>query len=48
MGLRLADPLVGLSSMADLGFALPPGESLRSCVLATALARRMDLPHVPA
>jgi HD-GYP domain-containing protein (c-di-GMP phosphodiesterase class II) len=41
---RLADPLLGLSSMADLGFALPQGESLRACVLATALARRCDLP----
>jgi HD-GYP domain-containing protein (c-di-GMP phosphodiesterase class II) len=45
VGLRLADPLVGLSSMADLGFALPQGESLRACVLATALARRLDLPE---
>jgi len=42
--MRLADPLVGLSTMADLGFGLPPGEALRSCALATALARRLDLP----
>lgn len=44
MRLRLADPLVGLSSVADLGFGLPPGEALRCCALATALARRLDLP----
>lgn len=31
--------------MADLGFGLPPGEAARSCVLATALARSMDLPE---
>jgi hypothetical protein len=44
VGLRLADPLVGLSTVADLGFGLTPGEALRSCVLATALAGRLDLP----
>jgi HD-GYP domain-containing protein (c-di-GMP phosphodiesterase class II) len=43
--LRLADPLVGLSTMADLGFALPAGESMRACALGTALARRLDLPE---
>src|SRR5690606_1898741 len=45
MALRLADPLVALSTMADLGIGLPPGEATRSCVLATALARSMDLPE---
>jgi len=44
MGLRLADPLIGLCTVADLGFGLPPGEALRSCALATALARRLNLP----
>jgi HD-GYP domain-containing protein (c-di-GMP phosphodiesterase class II) len=43
VALRLADPLVGLSTMADLGFSLPAGESLRACALGTALARRLDL-----
>ena len=45
MALRLVDPLVGLSTMADLGFGLPPGEALRSCALATAFARRLGLPE---
>jgi hypothetical protein len=45
MALRLVDPLLGLSTMADLGFGLPPGEALRSCALATSFARRLDLPE---
>ena len=41
---RLADLLAGLSRLADLGFGLHAGEALRSCSLATALARSLDLP----
>jgi HD-GYP domain-containing protein (c-di-GMP phosphodiesterase class II) len=41
--LRLADLLGGLSIVADLGFALPPEEAMRSCLIATALARRLGL-----
>ena len=41
--LRLADLLGGLSMVADLGFGLPPGTAVRSCLVAAALARRMDL-----
>jgi HD-GYP domain-containing protein (c-di-GMP phosphodiesterase class II) len=41
---RLADALAGLSRLADLGFGLPAGAALRSCVLATRLARSLDLP----
>jgi HD-GYP domain-containing protein (c-di-GMP phosphodiesterase class II) len=43
--LRLADLLAGLSMVADLGFSLPPGTSVRSCLVAAALARRLDLPE---
>ena len=39
--LRLADLLGGLSVVADLGFGLPPGEAMRSCVIGTALAREI-------
>jgi HD-GYP domain-containing protein (c-di-GMP phosphodiesterase class II) len=41
--LRLADLLGGLSIAADLGFGLPPEEAMRSCLIATALARREGL-----
>src|SRR5262245_23523573 len=40
---RLADLLAGLSRVADLGFGLPMGTALRSCALATRLARSLDL-----
>jgi HD-GYP domain-containing protein (c-di-GMP phosphodiesterase class II) len=40
---RLADLLAGLSLAADLGFGLPPGEAVRSCVLAVRLARKLEL-----
>jgi HD-GYP domain-containing protein (c-di-GMP phosphodiesterase class II) len=43
--LRLADLLGGLSIAADLGFGLPPGEAMRSCLIATALSRRLRLPE---
>jgi HD-GYP domain-containing protein (c-di-GMP phosphodiesterase class II) len=41
--LRLADLLGGLSIAADLGFGLPPEEAMRSCLIATGLARRQGL-----
>jgi HD-GYP domain-containing protein (c-di-GMP phosphodiesterase class II) len=41
---RLADLLAGLSRFADLGFGLESGASLRTCALATHLARSLDLP----
>jgi HD-GYP domain-containing protein (c-di-GMP phosphodiesterase class II) len=41
---RLADLLAGLSRLADLGFGLPAGESLRSSALAIVLGRSLDLP----
>jgi len=41
---RLADLLGGLSTVADLGFGLPPQTAMRSCLVSTALARRLDLP----
>ena len=40
----MADLLGGLSMVADLGFGLPPGTAVRTCLVATALARRLDLP----
>jgi HD-GYP domain-containing protein (c-di-GMP phosphodiesterase class II)/DNA-binding CsgD family transcriptional regulator len=40
---RLADLLAGLSRVADLGFGLEAGESLRSGALAVLLARSLDL-----
>ncbi|WP_231949371.1 HD domain-containing phosphohydrolase [Alloactinosynnema sp. L-07] len=44
VAVRLVDLLAGLSRLADLGFGLRAGEAMRSCALATALARSMDLP----
>ena len=41
--LRLAELLGGLSIVADLGYALPPGEALRACVLGTRLAEAHGL-----
>jgi HD-GYP domain-containing protein (c-di-GMP phosphodiesterase class II)/DNA-binding CsgD family transcriptional regulator len=41
--LRLADLLGGLSIVADLGFGLTPQEAMRTCLVSTALARRMGL-----
>lgn len=43
-GVRLLDLLAGLSLVADLGMAQPPEESLRSALVATGLARHLDLP----
>ena len=42
--LRLAELLAGLSLVTDLGMGFPPDEAMRSCVVATHLARRMALP----
>ena len=36
---RLADMLAGLSIAIDLGFGLPPESAMRSCLVATRLAR---------
>ena len=44
MAVRLADLLAGLSRVADLGFGLQAGTSVRSCALATRLAESLDLP----
>jgi HD-GYP domain-containing protein (c-di-GMP phosphodiesterase class II) len=41
--LRLADLLGGLSIAADFGFGLPPEEAMRSCLIATSLAREQGL-----
>ncbi|MBY5162153.1 HD domain-containing phosphohydrolase [Salsipaludibacter albus] len=43
LSLRLVDLLAGLSRVADLGFGLPAGESLRSAALAVLLADELDL-----
>ncbi len=43
--LRLADLLAGLSVASDLGFGLPPETAMRSCLVATGLARALDLPE---
>jgi HD-GYP domain-containing protein (c-di-GMP phosphodiesterase class II)/DNA-binding CsgD family transcriptional regulator len=43
--LRLADLLSGLSIVSDLGYGLPVETALRSCLIATALARQMNLPE---
>jgi HD-GYP domain-containing protein (c-di-GMP phosphodiesterase class II)/DNA-binding CsgD family transcriptional regulator len=42
--LRLADLLAALSLETDLGMGHPPEEAIRTCLLATGLARRNDLP----
>jgi HD-GYP domain-containing protein (c-di-GMP phosphodiesterase class II)/DNA-binding CsgD family transcriptional regulator len=41
--LRLADLIAALSQVTDLGMGQPPEGATRSCLLATSLARRMDL-----
>ena len=41
--LRLAELLGALSLVADLGFGLPPGEATRTCLIATGLARKLDV-----
>ena len=41
--LRLADLVGALSIITDMGFGLPIGEAMRSCLVSTALARKLDL-----
>lgn len=43
--LRLADLLAALSVATDLGMGQPPEKAIRSCLLATGLARALDLPE---
>lgn len=43
MRLRLADVLAGLSMAADMGYGLPVGQAMRSCLIGVSLARRLDL-----
>jgi HD-GYP domain-containing protein (c-di-GMP phosphodiesterase class II)/DNA-binding CsgD family transcriptional regulator len=43
--LRLADLLAALSLETDLGMGHPPEESMRTCLLATHLARRIGVPE---
>jgi HD-GYP domain-containing protein (c-di-GMP phosphodiesterase class II) len=40
---RLADLLAGLSLISDHGLGLPPDDAVRSCLVATALARKLGL-----
>ena len=40
---RLVDLLAGLSRLADIGFALPPGESVRAAAVAAHLGRDLGL-----
>ena len=42
---RLADLLVALSGVADLGMGMPVGSSARAAVLAVALARGSGCPE---
>jgi HD-GYP domain-containing protein (c-di-GMP phosphodiesterase class II) len=44
VGVRLADLLAGLSLISDHGLGLPPDDAVRSCLVATALARQLGLP----
>lgn len=41
--LRLGDVLAALSVATDLGMGQPPEKAIRSCLVATGLARAMDL-----
>ena len=42
--LALADVLIGLSLVADLGMGLDPGEAARACLLAMRLADEVGAP----
>jgi HD-GYP domain-containing protein (c-di-GMP phosphodiesterase class II) len=42
--LLLAEFIVGLSLVADLGMGLEPGDAARSCLVATRLADQLNLP----
>jgi HD-GYP domain-containing protein (c-di-GMP phosphodiesterase class II)/DNA-binding CsgD family transcriptional regulator len=41
--IRLADLLASVSLLSDAGFALPPEETIRTTIIATAVARRLGL-----
>lgn len=41
--LRLADLLAGLSMVADMGYSLPVGHAMRSCLIGVELARNFGL-----
>ncbi|MEV6329351.1 HD domain-containing phosphohydrolase [Streptomyces sp. NPDC051909] len=43
--LRLADLLAALSVATDLGMGQPPEKAVRSCLIATGLARALGLPE---
>jgi putative nucleotidyltransferase with HDIG domain len=43
--LRLADLLAALSLTTDLAMGQPPEKAIRACVVATELARHIDLPE---
>lgn len=43
--LRLADLLAALSLTTDLAMGQPPEKAIRACVLATELARHLELPE---
>lgn len=44
VSVRLVDLLAGLSRLADLGFGLQAGESIRSAALAAVMGRSLELP----
>lgn len=44
MDLRLADLLAAISIATDLGMGQEPEKAIRSCLVATGIARGMDLP----
>ena len=43
MSLRLAELLVGLSLVADVGMGQEPGASARGCLIAAQLADALDV-----
>ena len=42
MQLRIADPLIGLSAIGDLGRGLEPGHAARTCFIGCRLARGLE------
>jgi HD-GYP domain-containing protein (c-di-GMP phosphodiesterase class II) len=46
MELRLADLLASLSLVTDLGMGYPPEQAMEAALIATELARRLDVPAV--
>jgi HD-GYP domain-containing protein (c-di-GMP phosphodiesterase class II)/DNA-binding CsgD family transcriptional regulator len=42
VALRLADPLLGLSAIGDVGRGREPGQAARTCFIACRLARSLD------